>query len=288
MMGQVEVNAGDIRRFVATVETQTGVIGELSAELVSAVSRLGDSWHDRNYREFADALADAQTSLTRFGEQSRSFAQYLRNCLAPIEEYLAIRVPGEVGERAARAEQARRNQFDAQVNAALAAVRPLVARTVDEWPRLRRHERLERIQEIEIRIAAVQGRAPQPIIPKRMRPGEFGAFDPELQRIEINADHVDNPRPAEEGREHCWDALDTILHEGRHAYQDWAVRHPGFHPDEAQVAAWAENQRPGNYIRSATVRPELYRGQPLEADAFAFGESLALELMKEWAYGRNR
>jgi hypothetical protein len=67
-------------------------------------------------------------------------------------------------------------------------------------------------------------------------------------------------------------AVDTIAHEGRHAYQHYAIEHPGFHPDAAQTSAWAANFH--NYLTAEQYGFEAYRNQPVEADAWAFGQAI--------------
>jgi hypothetical protein len=62
--------------------------------------------------------------------------------------------------------------------------------------------------------------------------------------------------------------VDTIVHEGRHAYQDFAVQHPAAVADQRVVAAWAKNRI--NYLDAERYGQELYQSQPLEADAWSY------------------
>ena len=66
------------------------------------------------------------------------------------------------------------------------------------------------------------------------------------------------------------DALDTIFHEGRHAFQIAAVEdHVSCSVDEAKAISW-ENNFPPNYIRQSPH----YFTQPIEADAYSFAEDI--------------
>lgn len=65
------------------------------------------------------------------------------------------------------------------------------------------------------------------------------------------------------------DALDTIFHEGRHAFQREAMNDPKkYGISESTAKAWRNNQPP-NYIRYEED-PKAYRSQPVEKDAFSF------------------
>ena len=61
--------------------------------------------------------------------------------------------------------------------------------------------------------------------------------------------------------------FDTIAHEGYHAYQGYAIKHPGFHKDMKQVKEWAINDRNVKYFR----RGDEYLVQPRERDAWKYG-----------------
>jgi len=67
------------------------------------------------------------------------------------------------------------------------------------------------------------------------------------------------------------DAVDTIFHEGRHAFQDRAVLdNISCSIDIKTAGTWRSNMPP-NYIRHE-VNPARYFTQPIEADAFSFAE----------------
>lgn len=66
------------------------------------------------------------------------------------------------------------------------------------------------------------------------------------------------------------EALDTIVHELRHAVQHRSIREEGFwNVDEERRAAWANNMRKGNYI-SPQTNYRGYANQPIESDAYTF------------------
>lgn len=139
----------------------------------------------------------------------------------------------------------------------------------ENWESLEPDERLGVLQDIENQMAEVQHRPPVPVTAEPMRAGTFGGFNGEA--IALNSDHLDSEMPAEE-------FVDTIVHEGRHAYQDHAIRNPGAVADPAVEAAWAENQE--TYFSAEEYGQEFYQSQPLEADAWSYAGQVVSAMRK--------
>lgn len=69
------------------------------------------------------------------------------------------------------------------------------------------------------------------------------------------------------------DALDTVFHEGRHAFQRAATSNPNMHSIERlQANTWANNFR--NYIRPDRINLRRYFAQPVEVDAREFASNV--------------
>ncbi len=69
------------------------------------------------------------------------------------------------------------------------------------------------------------------------------------------------------------DALDTVFHEGRHAFQRAATSNPNLHSVERlQAETWADNFI--NYIGPNRVNMRRYFSQPVEVDAREFATSV--------------
>ena len=80
----------------------------------------------------------------------------------------------------------------------------------------------------------------------------------------LNSDCLSNPQ-------NRVDALDTIFHEGRHAFQHAAVNEPHQHGvTTEQARIWDDNFR--HYLTSEKFGYDRYYTQPVEADAFSFAE----------------
>src|SRR5690606_11545091 len=115
-------------------------------------------------------------------------------------------------------------------------------------------DRLETMQTIENCMAEIQNRPACDVITEEMQPNEVGGYrDGE---IIVNAGALNgNDVPVAEH-------FDTIVHEGRHAYQEHAVNNSGVVSDPQVVEAWAENRE--NYITPDAVDWETYVNQPIE------------------------
>jgi hypothetical protein len=145
----------------------------------------------------------------------------------------------------------------------------------ETWQNLNESERIAALQNVESQMANIQGRPVSEVRSTEAGPGAFGYFDPNSGQINIGSYALQN-EPVQEN-------VDTVVHEGRHAYQDYAVKHPGFHPNQAEVDAWRENMLPGNYLSAQEYGQELYQSQPIEADAWQYGNSIA-----SGVYGDNQ
>lgn len=138
------------------------------------------------------------------------------------------------------------------------------------WAVLDSSSRLEVLQNVEDRMATIQGRPAVEIKPTELSPGTYGYYDG--QGITINAADLNG------NQMHISEFVDTIVHEGRHAYQDFAIANPGTVSDPAIVAAWAENMQPGNYLTAEDYGQEAYLNQPVEADAWNYAGQVTAAL----------
>ena len=98
----------------------------------------------------------------------------------------------------------------------------------------------------------------------KMKPYNYGAFDPETKEIELNVDLLRDKDPRQ--------VMETIMHETRHAYQDFAINHPDkVSVDQKTIQEWKYNF--DHYI-PGELDFEAYFNQPVEADANDFAERM--------------
>lgn len=134
----------------------------------------------------------------------------------------------------------------------------------EQWSELSTEARLESLRELECRLADIEGRSPVEVRCENLSPGQYGYFERQGNVMILNEAMLRAESPL--------DAIDTVAHEGRHAYQYYCVQHVGTHDDPFEVAAWQDNFE--NYLDAKLYGYEVYRAQPVEADAWVFGETI--------------
>lgn len=154
-------------------------------------------------------------------------------------------------------------ETEGQIADSITALEDIPEIKPDQWENLSADERLNTLQSVESRMAEIQNRPPVPVEALPMGPNEFGGYDGSA--IRINNEHLNGGQPVDEN-------LDTIIHEGRHAYQEFIVAHPDAAPDPEIAQAWADNFN--NYLDIQTYGAELYNDQPIERDAWSYASSI--------------
>lgn len=153
---------------------------------------------------------------------------------------------------------------DVQIQEAVESLGNIENLNPGAWDNIGPDERLETLQTIENEMATIQGRPPvEVVMDDTLGDNTFGGYNGE--RIVVNANHLNSEMPVDE-------FIDTIVHEGRHAYQDHAIAHPGYVNNSELVNSWAENQ--SNYLTADEYGQELYATQPLEADAWDYATQI--------------
>jgi hypothetical protein len=149
----------------------------------------------------------------------------------------------------------------------------------ERWNNLNLRGRVQTLQSVENEMAARQGREPCKVEAAKIgRAGEdqaAGAYDPGTKKIYVNSEllYYDENYKSDI-KEH----IDTVLHEGRHAYQDQAVNAEIEHPNREEVYLWAENNH--NYINDQeNIR--AYYNQPVEKDAYGYSEEMTRQVLME-------
>lgn len=135
----------------------------------------------------------------------------------------------------------------------------------EHWAALDAEQRLTVLQDVENTMAGIQRRPPTTIATESMGANTFGGFDPTTGGITLNADHLaSDMSPLEH--------LDTIVHEGRHAFQQFAISNPHAVADSHVTGEWAENM--ANYLSPDLYGQEAYVTQPVEADAASYANRI--------------
>lgn len=145
----------------------------------------------------------------------------------------------------------------------------------ENWIELAYEDRQVVLQELEYHIAEIEHREPCQLNFRVMDEGNLGAFSPESKDITINSRYVIS----------CdfhdyKEMLDTLIHEGRHAYQDYNIATREVHSDGNITNEWSYNF--DNYI-SPNWDFQAYYTQPVEQDAREFAEDVLSQYLENVA-----
>lgn len=148
----------------------------------------------------------------------------------------------------------------------------------ENWERLDIDERISALNKVEYRIAEIEHRTPCPVYAEYMGEiqvqygqvyGSLGGYSPETKDITLNAALLENNEPIL-----LRETLDTLVHEGRHAYQDYNVNACEIHPRHSEVISWSDTMKGGKWgyygDTSTLIGQRLYEQQSVEIDARNF------------------
>lgn len=139
----------------------------------------------------------------------------------------------------------------------------------ENWQELSIDERYKVLQLAEFKIAKIEHRDPCTVYIKNLGESLFGFYNPTNKSITLNLDYLQS-----NNFEDFKNTLDTLIHEGRHAYQDYNMREREVHPREGEINIWKWNKNEIGYQDALLCGFEAYAMQPLETDARAFAEDV--------------
>lgn len=144
-----------------------------------------------------------------------------------------------------------------------------------EWNKLSIQNRAAVLQSVENESARREGRPPcnVSLFTEAPEKGSIsaGQYNPSNNEIMLNTYYL-----ASDSK----DYLNTVLHEGRHAYQEMAVNGDIYHHNQAELKAWRNNMKQGHYIDPEKNRRAYYR-QPIEADAREHADITSRQIQAE-------
>ena len=136
----------------------------------------------------------------------------------------------------------------------------------DKWKDLSFDKRMGVLQQLENEVARIAHRPSCVVVSQSLGEGHLGYYEQGSNCITINKDYVESTE--------CYEAvLDTLIHEGRHAYQDYNLNVRETHPRHGEVSNWNLNELHG-YQDVEHCGFKAYQLQPLESDARAFAEDV--------------
>ena len=155
---------------------------------------------------------------------------------------------------------------NAQVEAISDVMLRVVGLEYDKWKELSFDKRMGVLQQLENEVAKIAHRPSCDVVSQSLGEGHLGYYEQGSNCITINKDYVESTE--------CYEAvLDTLIHEGRHAYQDYNLNIRETHPRHGEVSNWNLNELHG-YQDVEHCGFKAYQLQPLESDARAFAEDV--------------
>lgn len=142
----------------------------------------------------------------------------------------------------------------------------------ENWRHLTAGEKLDVLNDLETRIAGIAHRFPAEVSAEALPLDENGAVWGYYAdgRIVINSACLEYSAISPELYAKV---VETLVHEGRHAYQDYNIHIRNVHPRTSEINSWLENEQQG-YMPGdmSEIGLRLYRFQPTEIDARQFAE----------------
>lgn len=149
------------------------------------------------------------------------------------------------------------------------------------WSRLSEEGKVAVLQAIEDEAAAEAEREARTVEAKWLYVGddgiELGRYESGPRTVYVNSSQL------AEGSRYGDDPdkmVETVLHEGRHAFQHDVAEGKVPYEDQETVKAWADNLAPGGYVTFAE-NPRAYYDQPVEADARSYASARLSQIQGE-------
>ena len=158
----------------------------------------------------------------------------------------------------------------------------------ENWKNLSTEQKVKLLNDLEKDIAKIAHRPALILQAAKMENGCWGKNYG--NRMEINVKYLEESSVNERS---YWETLDTLIHEGRHTYQNYNLTTRNIHSRPSEVESWRENHEKGyeNGVREIPVfglrytNEQLQRGyrfQPVEIDARNFAHDTVTQLKEKW------
>ncbi len=150
----------------------------------------------------------------------------------------------------------------------------------ENWRTLELDDKVQLLNTIECDIARIEHRPSIPVYAESLGPlvpgGRGGGYNMMDKTITVNSTLLE---ASSHSPERFRKVLDVLIHEGRHAYQDYNMNEREVHPRHCNINSWRENVELGYEPGDASeVGLRLYWCQPLETDAREFAQEVIEKL----------
>lgn len=152
----------------------------------------------------------------------------------------------------------------------------------ENWIHLSPEQKLDALNKLEQKIADIEHRPACPISMEDLGTiekcgnklsGSMGYHRPSNflcdERIAINSRLIESDDPV-----FYKEVLNTVIHEGRHSYQNYNIGCRSNHTSSGDLTNWTDNMYKYGYQDAETYGFKAYWMQPVEADARKFAEDV--------------
>ena len=146
----------------------------------------------------------------------------------------------------------------------------------EEWKELSFDQRVELLQKLEYAMAQIEHRPPCELNVEKLDEGDFGYFSKSSLDITLNSRYIKSDSFAD-----YKECLDTIIHEGRHAYQHYNLTVREVHSREGDLTNWKWNEFELGYRNPRIHGMKAYWSQPVECDARAYAEDVLKKFLEK-------
>lgn len=160
------------------------------------------------------------------------------------------------------------------------AVKDMGSFEFGQWEKLSPEERISAVQQLENKVAEIEMRPPMQVSIQDLGDGYYGYQDYANGSIVINSDLM-----ASKEYKDYYEVLDTLFHEGRHAYQFTNVFGHATEQNSELVEAWRINLVDLGYesgksgiLDFRNLGFKRYLAQPIEVDARVFAEDVMKQI----------
>ena len=92
-MSQIYNDPDKLRAFAFQLERFSNGVDEHLTRLGAAMSRLGNTWQDEGFAEFAHAFSKTRGSVSKFVQEANKVLPMLKQDADTLEEYLRLHAP---------------------------------------------------------------------------------------------------------------------------------------------------------------------------------------------------
>ena len=221
---------------------------------------LPDNWEELNdqQREIIHGQLDLRLAeLNPVGVPCALDHDVLRGCL----ETILSKSPEGMLEAPSDQDQIKRirNHMMERVN----------LRSFEAWQKLSLEQKIETLNDLEQTAARIAHRPGASIKLETLPKTRLGSYNYDTNTIKLNKEVLEASSRDPEAMK---TVINTILHEGRHAYQNYNVYVRSIHPDLAEVGKWRQNLE--NYRDPKIWGFQNYYWQPVEIDAREFAKNV--------------